>query len=273
MCCHDTYAIASPMPIAHAGSARAPDSRPRACGVRSRDAALRKCREPCASGRSSYMLRDAVGVGLRRAVIRSLNARCGRRKGARRRRREHAIGQSGTAARMRPLVNGVLLHGLGLRRHASHRHHPSDRDVPPPPPSASREAQRASGCRHAGVLIAGMECAIRIGASVKGGFHHVGSHATGVISHFQLGAGCRTIARSRRRCAHARARHRRLDGRRRAGVPRGRRMDQATASRLGRGRRHTAATLAKNGFSARRAPTKAAFWPVRDAPVQEHAAE
>ena len=32
--------------------------------------------------------------------------------------------------------------------------------------------------------IAGMECAIRIGASVKGGFHHVGFHATGVISHF-----------------------------------------------------------------------------------------
>jgi 2-methylcitrate dehydratase PrpD len=29
-----------------------------------------------------------------------------------------------------------------------------------------------------------MECAIRIGASVKGGFHHVGFHATGVISHF-----------------------------------------------------------------------------------------
>jgi 2-methylcitrate dehydratase PrpD len=29
-----------------------------------------------------------------------------------------------------------------------------------------------------------MECAIRIGASVKGGFHHVGFHATGVIAHF-----------------------------------------------------------------------------------------
>jgi 2-methylcitrate dehydratase PrpD len=32
--------------------------------------------------------------------------------------------------------------------------------------------------------IAGMECAIRIGASAKGAFHHVGFHATGVIAHF-----------------------------------------------------------------------------------------
>jgi 2-methylcitrate dehydratase PrpD len=32
--------------------------------------------------------------------------------------------------------------------------------------------------------ILGMEVAIRLGASVQGGFHHVGFHATGIVSHF-----------------------------------------------------------------------------------------
>jgi 2-methylcitrate dehydratase PrpD len=32
--------------------------------------------------------------------------------------------------------------------------------------------------------IAGMESAIRIGAAAKGGFHHAGFHATGVVAHF-----------------------------------------------------------------------------------------
>jgi 2-methylcitrate dehydratase PrpD len=32
--------------------------------------------------------------------------------------------------------------------------------------------------------IAGMESAVRLGMAIKGGFHHVGFHATGVISHF-----------------------------------------------------------------------------------------
>ena len=41
--------------------------------------------------------------------------------------------------------------------------------------------------------VAGMEVAIRIGAAVKGGFHHGGFHATGIVSHFR----CRTsISRS-----------------------------------------------------------------------------
>ncbi|HKV16102.1 MAG TPA: MmgE/PrpD family protein, partial [Reyranella sp.] len=32
--------------------------------------------------------------------------------------------------------------------------------------------------------VAGMEVAIRLGAAVKGGFHHAGFHATGIVSHF-----------------------------------------------------------------------------------------
>src|SRR3981081_2545171 len=31
---------------------------------------------------------------------------------------------------------------------------------------------------------AGMETAIRVGAAAKGGFHHVGFHATGLVAHF-----------------------------------------------------------------------------------------
>src|SRR5229473_886518 len=31
---------------------------------------------------------------------------------------------------------------------------------------------------------AGMETAIRVGAAAKGGFHHTGFHATGVVAHF-----------------------------------------------------------------------------------------
>jgi len=43
---------------------------------------------------------------------------------------------------------------------------------------------------------AGMETAIRVGAAAKGGFHHTGFHATGVVGHFQRQHRSRAPAQS-----------------------------------------------------------------------------
>ena len=48
--------------------------------------------------------------------------------------------------------------------------------------SPSRSARAGRRCSLP--FLAGAETAIRIGAAVKGGFHHVGFHATGVVAHF-----------------------------------------------------------------------------------------
>ena len=81
------------------------------------------------------------------------------------------------------LVNGVLLHGLDFDdSHLTAIIHPTVTCLPAA--FGVAEATSASGADMLAAYIAGMECAIRIGASVKGGFHHVGFHATGVISHF-----------------------------------------------------------------------------------------
>ena len=81
------------------------------------------------------------------------------------------------------LANGVLMHGLDFDdTHLTAIIHPTVTCLPAA--FGVAEAQRASGADMLAAYIAGMECAIRIGASVKGGFHHVGFHATGVISHF-----------------------------------------------------------------------------------------
>lgn len=104
-----------------------------------------------------------------------------------------ALGGSGTSTvigtrerlplRDAALVNGVLLHGLDFDdSHLTAIIHPTVTCLPAA--FGVAEAQRASGADMLAAYIAGMECAIRIGASVKGGFHHVGFHATGVISHF-----------------------------------------------------------------------------------------
>src|SRR5215468_1909695 len=81
------------------------------------------------------------------------------------------------------LVNGVLLHGLDFDdTHLSAIIHPTVACLPTA--FGVAEARSASGADMLAGYIAGMECAIRIGASVKGGFHHVGFHATGIIAHF-----------------------------------------------------------------------------------------
>jgi 2-methylcitrate dehydratase PrpD len=88
------------------------------------------------------------------------------------------------------LVNGVLLHGLDFDdSHLTAIIHPTVTCLPAA--FGVSEVQRASGADMLAAYIAAMESAIRIGASVHGGFHHVGFHATGVIAHFSsaLAAG------------------------------------------------------------------------------------
>jgi 2-methylcitrate dehydratase PrpD len=134
--------------------------------------------------RAVQLMLDAVGVGLAAGrypfAERTL-------AGAR------ALGGDGTSTvighrerlqlRDAALVNGVLLHGLDFDdSHLDAIIHPTVTCLPAA--FGVGEAQRASGADMLAAYIAGMECAIRIGASVKGGFHHVGFHATGVISHF-----------------------------------------------------------------------------------------
>ena len=81
------------------------------------------------------------------------------------------------------LVNGALLHGLDFDdTHLAAIIHPTVTCLPAALGVA--EAEAASGADMLAAYIAGMECAIRIGASAKGGFHHVGFHATGIIAHF-----------------------------------------------------------------------------------------
>src|SRR6516225_2592011 len=134
--------------------------------------------------RALQLMLDAVGVGLAAGrypfAERTLAAAT-------------ALGGRGTSSvighsqrlplRDAALVNGVLLHGLDFDdTHLDAIIHPTVACLPTALGMA--EARGASGADMLAGYIAGMECAIRIGASVKGGFHHVGFHATGVIAHF-----------------------------------------------------------------------------------------
>jgi 2-methylcitrate dehydratase PrpD len=134
--------------------------------------------------RARLFILDAVGVGLAaRRYPFAESALAG----------AIALGGNGTSTvighsqrlplRDAALVNGVLLHGLDFDdTHLTAIIHPTVTCLPAAIGVA--EVARASGADMLAAYIAGMECAIRIGASVNGGFHHVGFHATSVISHF-----------------------------------------------------------------------------------------
>ncbi|PVE24898.1 MmgE/PrpD family protein [Microvirga sp. KLBC 81] len=81
------------------------------------------------------------------------------------------------------LANGVLIHGLDFDdTHLTSIVHPTAACLPCALTFA--ESLKASGQSLLTAYAAGMEAAVRIGGSVKGGFHHVGFHATGVVAHF-----------------------------------------------------------------------------------------
>lgn len=81
------------------------------------------------------------------------------------------------------LVNGILMHGLDFDdTHLASIIHPTCTSLPTA--LALGEARGLSGEAMLSAFLAGAEVGIRIGGAVDGAFHHVGYHATGVVSHF-----------------------------------------------------------------------------------------
>lgn len=81
------------------------------------------------------------------------------------------------------LLNGILVHGLDYDdTHLASIVHPTATSLP-----AALSLAEFIGASGEDLLVAflvGAETAIRIGAAVDGGLHHVGYHATGVVAHF-----------------------------------------------------------------------------------------
>jgi len=81
------------------------------------------------------------------------------------------------------LANGMLIHGLDFDdTHLNSIIHATAACLP----SALTfgESRGIDGRTLLVAYAAGMETAIRVGAAVKGGFHHAGFHATGLVAHF-----------------------------------------------------------------------------------------
>lgn len=101
------------------------------------------------------------------------------------------IGQPFRAApRDAAMANGVLIHGLDYDdTHLQAIVHPTAAVLPAV--LAVAEERGLTGREALTAFCIGMEVCIRLGAAVKGGFHHTGFHATGVLAHFSstLAAG------------------------------------------------------------------------------------
>lgn len=81
------------------------------------------------------------------------------------------------------LANGILIHGLDFDdTHLGSIIHATAACLPCA--LTFSEDLKLDGRTMLTAYAAGMETAIRVGAAVKGGFHHVGFHATGVVAHF-----------------------------------------------------------------------------------------
>jgi len=86
-------------------------------------------------------------------------------------------------ARDAALINAILVHGLDFDdTHLASIIHPTCTALPVG--LAAGEQIDATGGALLTAFLAGAETGIRIGLAVHGGFHHVGYHATGVVSHF-----------------------------------------------------------------------------------------
>jgi len=92
-------------------------------------------------------------------------------------------GDARLAARDAAFANGYLVHGLDFDdTHPAAIVHPTAACLPTA--LALAETNDATWGQMIAAYVAGMETAIRLGRAVKGGFHHVGFHATGIVSHF-----------------------------------------------------------------------------------------
>jgi 2-methylcitrate dehydratase PrpD len=81
------------------------------------------------------------------------------------------------------LANGMLIHGLDFDdTHPNSIIHATAACLP-----CALSFGESRGIDGRALMVAyacGMETAIRVGAAVKGGFHHAGFHATGLVAHF-----------------------------------------------------------------------------------------
>ena len=81
------------------------------------------------------------------------------------------------------LANGILIHGLDFDdTHLASIVHATAASLPCA--LSLGEHLGAHGREVLAAYAAGMEVAIRIGAAAKGGFHHAGFHASGIVAHF-----------------------------------------------------------------------------------------
>ena len=81
------------------------------------------------------------------------------------------------------LANGMLIHGLDFDdTHLNSIIHATAACLPCA--LTFGESRGIDGETLLVAYAAGMETAIRVGAAVKGGFHHAGFHATGLVAHF-----------------------------------------------------------------------------------------
>lgn len=134
--------------------------------------------------RAKLLILDALGCGLASNAYEFANVAVA---GA------TALGGEGTCSvigrnvrlpvRDAALVNGMLIHGLDFDdTHLNSIIHATAACLPG---ALSFGESRAIDGRALLVAYAcGMETAIRVGAAVKGAFHHAGFHATGLVAHF-----------------------------------------------------------------------------------------
>ncbi len=81
------------------------------------------------------------------------------------------------------MINGMLIHGLDFDdTHLASIVHPTAACLPTA--LTMGEALGVDGRAMLVAYAAGMETAIRVGAAARGGFHHAGFHATGIVAHF-----------------------------------------------------------------------------------------
>ena len=81
------------------------------------------------------------------------------------------------------MINGMLIHGLDFDdTHLASIVHPTAACLPTA--LTMGEALGVDGRAMLVAYAAGMETAIRVGAAARGGFHHTGFHATGIVAHF-----------------------------------------------------------------------------------------
>ncbi|MDE2405090.1 MAG: MmgE/PrpD family protein [Sphingomonadales bacterium] len=149
----------------------------------SADVQLANVPEPVVTRAKLHIL-DALGLGLAATVEEfGVTSRAGIAAMAAPGPCSTILGAEGWAARDAALLNAILVHGLDFDdTHLASIIHPTCTALPAA--LALAEERDLSGAELLAGFLAGAELGIRIGGAVRGGFHHVGYHASGVVSHF-----------------------------------------------------------------------------------------